>query len=353
MNAIVQTPVAVPSAERMQSYHMSMGAGLDGLLLKQHEVPTPGPHEVLLRVRAVSLNYRELMIMLQGRYPLPVKADVIGVSDGAGEVIALGHGVSRVKLGDRVIASIFPRWIDGPFSIERAAQLGGSLDGMLTEYAVLHEDALVHIPEHLSWQEAATLPCAAVTAWNALTGGHALKAGDNVLVLGSGSVSLFALQFAKACGARVIATTSSDDKAVRLRELGADDVINYRSQPDWSAEVRRLSGGIGVQHVVEVGGGSTMPQSLKSVCLGGEIAFVGTAAGGESMIDANAIFASGAVIRAVAAGHRTQLTEVTRLMTEHRIKPVIDRVFAFDQAPAAFAYYANQRRFGKVVISVA
>lgn len=332
---------------------MDMGAGLGGLVLKQHEVPQPGPNEVLLRVQAVSLNYRELMILQQGRYPLPVKPDVVGMCDGAAEVVALGAGVTRVKHGDRVIAAIFPRWVDGPFGLDRAAQLGGSLDGMLTEYAVLHEDALVHIPAHLSYEEAATLPCAGVTAWNALTGGLPLKAGEDVLTLGSGGVCLFALQFAKAFGARVIATTSSDDKAARLRELGADAVVNYRSTPDWSAEVRRLSGGTGVRHVVEVGGGATLPHSLKAVALGGEIGFVGTLAGGSSMIDANALFASGATLRAVAAGSRTQLDGVARTMAVNQLRPVIAHVFGFDEAPAALAAYAEGRCFGKVVIRVA
>jgi NADPH:quinone reductase-like Zn-dependent oxidoreductase len=336
----------------MKSYHMSMGAGLDGLVPRHHEVPQPGPNEVLLRVHAVSLNYRELMILQQGRYPLPVKPDVVGMCDGAGEVAALGSGVTRAKHGDRVIASIFPRWVDGPFGADRAAQLGGSLDGMLTEYIVLHEDAVVAIPAHLSYEEAATLPCAGVTAWNALTGGLPLKAGDDVLTLGSGSVSLFALQLAKASGARVIATTSSDHKAAQLRELGADEVVNYRSTPDWSAEVRRLSGGAGVQHVVEIGGGATLAHSLKAVALSGEIGFVGTVAGGSSMIDANALFASGATLRAVAAGSRTQLGNVARTMAVNKLRPVIARVFAFDEAPAALAYYAEGRSVGKVVIRV-
>jgi len=336
----------------MKSYHMSMGAGLDGLVLRQHQTPRPGSNEVLLRVHAVSLNYRELMILQQGRYPLPVKPDVVGMCDGAGEVVKLGTEVTRAQLGDRVIASIFPRWIDGPFALARAAQLGGSMDGMLTEYAVLHEDALVAIPAHLSYEEAATLPCAAVTAWNALTGGMRLKAGDDVLTLGSGGVSLFALQFAKAFGARVIATTSNDSKATRLRELGADEVVNYHSAPDWSAEVRRLSGGTGVQHVVEIGGGSTLPHSLKAVAMGGEIGFVGTVAGGTSLIDANAVFASGATLRVVAAGSRAQLDSVTRAITVNGLRPVIDRVFEFNEAPAALAYYGEGRSFGKIVIKV-
>src|SRR5262245_49556101 len=190
----------------MKSYHANAGAGLDGLTLKEHGVPRPGLREVLVRVRANSLNFRELSV-LRGTYPLPVKPDVVMGADGAGEVIAVGDGVTRVKVGDRVAAAMFPRWIDGPFAREVAPQIGGSLDGMMTELKVLDEDAVVHIPEHLTFEEAATLPCAAVTAWNALVGGRRLQAGETVLTLGSGGVSLFALQLAKAMGARVIATT--------------------------------------------------------------------------------------------------------------------------------------------------
>ena len=336
----------------MKSWHLTMGAGLDGLALKEHEMPRPGPREVLVRVHAASLNYREISILKHGRYPLPVKPDGVALCDGAGEVVALGDGVSRAAVGDRVIASIFPHWIDGPFGLDRAAQLGGSLDGMLTEYAVLPEAALVPIPPQLSYEEAAALPCAAVTAWNALTGGLPLHAGDDVLTLGSGSVSLFALQLAKASGARVIATTSSEAKAERLRALGADEVIDYRRTPDWSAEVRRLTDGVGVRHVVEIGGAATLPQSLKAVALSGEIAFVGTLAGGSPMIDANAVFASGAVLRPVAAGHRTHLEAAVRTMAVNGLRPVIERVYGFDEAPAALAWYAEGRSFGKVVIRV-
>ncbi|MED5620601.1 zinc-dependent alcohol dehydrogenase family protein [Ideonella sp. BN130291] len=337
----------------MKSYHMTLGAGLQGLVLREHEVPQPGPGEVLLKVHAVSLNFRELMILQQGRYPLPVKPDVIGLCDGAAEVVQLGAGAHRFALSDRVVASIFPHWQAGPFTAQRAAQLGGSLDGMLTEYAVLPQDALVPVPDHLSWEEAACLPCAGVTAWNALTGGLPLQAGQDVLVLGSGGVSPFALQVAKAFGARVIATSSGEAKARQLRKLGADAVIDRGVVPDWSAEVKRLTGGTGVQHVVEVGGGATLPQSLQSVALGGEIAFVGTAAGGSSLIDANAVFASGAVLRPVAAGSREQLAAFARTMAVNTLRPVIARVFDFEDAPAALAWYAQGQAVGKTVIRVA
>jgi NADPH:quinone reductase-like Zn-dependent oxidoreductase len=339
----------------MKRWHLkALGAGLvDGLVLQEGEVPQPGRREVLVRVHAASLNYREVAILQHGRYPLPVTPGAVALCDGAGEVVALGEGAGRVQPGQRVIASIFPHWIDGPFGADRAAQLGGSLDGMLAEYVVLPEEALVAVPAHLSYEEAATLPCAAVTAWNALAGGALpLQAGDAVLTLGSGGVSLFALQLAKAAGARVIATTSSDDKAERLRALGADEVLDYRRLPAWGAEVRRLTGGLGVQHVVEVGGGATIPQSLQAVRIGGDVGFVGSLAGGPSTIDANAVFLSGASLRAVAAGSRTMLERVAAIVAQHRLRPVVARVFGFDEAPAALGWYAEARPFGKTVIQL-
>jgi NADPH:quinone reductase-like Zn-dependent oxidoreductase len=201
---------------------------------------------------------------------------VIPVSDGAGEVVAIGEGVTRARVGDQVASNIFPFWIDGLYTRDVSAQLGGSLDGTLTEYALLPEEGVVHIPDHLSFEEAAALPCAGVTAWNALTGSNRLQAGATVLTLGSGGVSLFALQFAKLFGARVIATTSSDEKAERLKALGADAVINYRTAPDWHNTVRELTESNGVDQVVEVGGPSTIEQSIKSSRVGGEIAMIGS-----------------------------------------------------------------------------
>jgi NADPH:quinone reductase-like Zn-dependent oxidoreductase len=332
----------------MKSYHAESGSGLSGLTLKEHDEPKPGPGEVLLRVRASSLNFRELSV-LAGSYPLPVKPDVVMCADGAGEVVEVGPGVSRVKRGDRVAAAMFPRWIDGPFAFDVGLQLGGSLDGMLTELAVLHEDALVHIPTHLSFEEAATLPCAAVTAWNALTGARPLSAGDTVLVLGSGGVSLFALQLAKLFGARVIATTSSAEKAKRLEELGADAVVNYKTFPAWHVAVRELTGGRGVDQVIEIGGG-TLENSIKSTAVEGLINFIGRL-DGQSTIDIGVLYNSIATLRVVAAGSRAQFIAMNRAITVNRMKPVIDRVFPFEEAPAAFRYFENIRPFGKVVIS--
>jgi NADPH:quinone reductase-like Zn-dependent oxidoreductase len=333
----------------MKSYHASSGVGIAGLTLREDAGPQPGPREILVRVRANSLNFRELMV-LSGNYPLPVKSDVVMGADGSGEVVDVGPGVSRVKIGDRVAASMFPRWLDGPIDWEYAPQLGGSLDGMLTEFVVLSEDGVVRIPEHLSFEEAATLPCAAVTAWNALTGARRLQAGDTLLTLGSGSVSLFALQFAKLFGARVIATTSSDEKASRLRAAGADDVINYRTTPAWHLAVRALTGGRGVDQVVEIGGG-TLEQSIQATALNGQINFIGRLSDGASAIDINMLYNSVATLRVIFAGNRAQFVAMNRAIAVNRLKPIIDRVFPFDQVVEAFRYYEKTRPFGKVVIS--
>jgi NADPH:quinone reductase-like Zn-dependent oxidoreductase len=336
----------------MKSYHVSLGTGIDGIVLREHEQPQPGPHEIVVRVRAASLNARELMI-LRGRYPLPIKPDVILASDGAGEVVAVGQGVTRAKVGDRIAASIFPHWIDGPFAMDYAAQLGGALDGMLTEFALLPEAAAVPVPDHLSFEEAATLPCAAVTAWNALCGSVPLLPGQTVLTLGSGGVSLFALQLAKLFGARVIATTSSADKARRLKALGADDVINYKTTPDWHHAVRDLTAGRGVDLIVEVGGAGTLEKSLKAVALEGQISVVGWLANKESsMIDVGAIAATVVRMHRIAVGSRAQFVAMNRAIGLHRLKPVIDRVFPFDAVIEAFRYYDARNYFGKIVIAL-
>ncbi len=334
----------------MRSFHADLGCGIDGLNVREHDTPEPGPGQALVRVRASSLSYRELMI-LRGRYPLPIKDDVVPVSDGAGEVAAIGEGVSRVAVGDRVAAAIFPRWIDGRFAFDVADQLGGSLDGMLTEYALLDADALVRIPGHLSYEQAATLPCAGVTAWHALTGGRGLRAGETVLTLGSGGVSLFAIQFAKAFGARVIATAGSGEKAERLRALGADEAIDYRAMPNWPELVRELTGG-GVDHVVEVTG--RLEQSVRATAMNGEIAFVGLLSGGgngQLSFDPSLLWLSGADVRTIAVGTRAHFEAMSRAIEANAIEPVIDRVFPFAEAVDAYRYYESARPFGKVVIA--
>ncbi|MFJ5550063.1 NAD(P)-dependent alcohol dehydrogenase [Streptomyces sp. NPDC093225] len=333
----------------MRSYHLShTGAGPAGLTVREHATPVPGPGQALVAVRATSLSFRELMV-LDGTYVLPVKPDVVPVSDGAGEVLAVGPGVRTTRAGDRVAATLFPSWQDGPFAVEHLPQRGGSLDGMLTELALVDADSLVTVPAHLTYEEAATLPCTAVTAWNALTGdGSGVRPGDTVVVQGSGGVSLFALQLAKALGARVIATTSSPAKAARLRALGADHVVDYTAAPDWAAEVRTLTAGRGADRIIDVAG--LLHESVRAVALAGTVACVGFVGASAAPLDPRAVFAAGATIRSVAVGSRAQFTEMNAVIEAHGIRPLIDRVFPFEEAVDAYRHYATGKAFGKVVI---
>ncbi|GAA2187960.1 NAD(P)-dependent alcohol dehydrogenase [Micromonospora lupini] len=334
----------------VRSYHVDSGDGIDGLRLRTHEPRTPGAGEVAVAVHAVSLSFRDLLV-LRGEYVLPVKPDVIPVSDGAGQVIAVGPGVRRVRPGDRVTAALFPHWLDGPLEPSCLPQLGGSLDGMLTELAVLPEQALVPVPEHLSYAEAATLPCAAVTAWNALTGdGPGIQPGQTVLTTGSGGVSLFALQLARLLGARVIATTGQAEKMPLLRGLGADEVVNYRAVPDWHIAVRDLTDGRGADRVVDTAG--TLEQSLKSLAINGHLAFVGSLSGDWPPLDPRLLFGVAATVRALAVGSHAQFTELNEIITAHQLRPVTDRTFPFEEAGAGFRYYKSASPFGKVIIEM-
>ena len=259
----------------MRAFHIDRFGSVGGIVRRSSDDPRPGPNEILMRVRASSLNYRDLMV-LKGGGRGPTKLGVVPLSDGAGEVAAIGERVTRVKVGDRIIPTFHPRWFGGPISPDYLTdRLGANLDGMLAEYAVLNEEALVTMPDHLSFEEAATLPCAAVTAWVALTGHRRVTAGDTVLTLGSGGVSVFALQFARILGARVIATTSSPEKAERLKALGASDVVNYRETSDWDEQVRALTDGRGVDCIVEIGGPGTIAMSLKALAVGGHVSLIG------------------------------------------------------------------------------
>src|SRR5262249_46162466 len=263
----------------MKVYEIQGGFGFEALRLAERPTPTPGPGEVLLKLKAVSLNYRDLLVV-KGLYNPKMPLPRIPVSDGVGAVAATGAGVSRVRTGQRVAGLFMPGWLEGELTDAKGrTALGGSVDGLLCEYAVLSEQSVVSVPEHLTDEEAATLPCAAVTAWNGLVRAGNVKPGDTVLVQGTGGVSLFALQFARLAGARVIATSSNDQKLARAKSLGASDGINYRETPEWGESVRQLTGGRGVDHVVEVGGAGTLAQSLRAVRTGGHIALIGVLAG--------------------------------------------------------------------------
>ena len=330
----------------MRAYRHTSFTGFDALDLVEEDVPALAVGQVLVRVRASSLNFRDPLIA-RGEFPFPASPGFIALSDGAGEIEAIGAGVRRFAVGDRVVNSFLPTWFGGkPRAIGQQYVL--DLDGWLAEYRVVSEEALVTMPAHLTFEEAATLPCTAVTAWTALAG---LAAGDTVLTQGSGSVSLFAVQLAQTLGARVIATTSTDEKAQWLRELGADAVINYVETPAWSTEVRGLTDGCGVGRIVEVGGSGTIAESIKSVAQGGEIALVGMldpTTVGMSLID---FFLSQSTLRTIGVGSREDLENMARALSFHGVHPIIDRVFPFDEARQAFEHFATGRHFGKVVIT--
>ncbi|GLS43035.1 zinc-dependent alcohol dehydrogenase family protein [Methylobacterium brachythecii] len=337
----------------MRAYEMSSADGLDSWKLAERAPPEAGRGQVLVRMRAASLNYRDLLIA-NGSYPFAVNLDrLIPVSDGAGEIVAVGPGGRRFKGGERVAGIFSQSWLGGAQVADMwQTALGGAIDGVLTEFQVFDEDGLVVLPEHLSFEEGATLPCAAVTAWNALYGLKPLKAGETVLTLGTGGVSVFAIQLAHAAGARVIATSSSDAKLEKARGFGANETINYRTHPEWQDEVRRLTGGTGVDHVVEVGGTGTLPRSIASTRPGGHIGLVGLLAQGEP-IDPLAILAGSCTVRGVAVGSREMFEDMNRVLTLHAIKPAIDEIFGFEEAGRALAHLGKAGHVGKVVIRIA
>ncbi len=335
----------------MQSYRFKQFGNPDGLELHQEDMPVPQAREVLVRVRATSLNYRDLAIM-NGQYTLPSEPGHIPLSDAAGEVVQVGERVERFKVGDRVVNTFMPRWFGGAFQAQARDELYGSdRDGWLTEYKVVSEESLVSLPDYLSFEQGATLPCAAVTAWAALNGDRPIKAGETVLTLGTGGVSLFAIQLAKAMGARVIATTSSEAKAERLKALGADEVINYVQHPEWSKEVQRLTSGQGVNRVVEVGGLGTLNQSIRSIGIGGELALIGFVAQDGLAIDFFSLFKSAARFRVISVGSREDFEQMNRVLVQHKIMPVIDSVFSFTDSKRAWQHFDSRLHVGKVVIS--
>lgn len=310
----------------------------------------PGADQVVLKLHARSLNFRDVLIR-NGRYAIPAIPGVVALADGAGEVVALGERVDRVTLGDRVVTAYFPRWIDGPLSTRDLAleQFGCTRDGTLAPFVVAPAQALVKSPSHLSFEEAATLPCAALTAWSALTGPRPILPGETVLTIGTGGVSLFAVQFAQLFGARVLAITSTDEKVDFLKNLGADYVINYRSTPAWEIAVRDATGGRGVDRVVELGGSDTLPKSLKSIATGGEVALVAVLSAGT--IDVTLLGSNAFTLRRVFVGSRGQFEAMNRAIELHRVRPVIDRVFPFEAAEEAYEHFAAARHLGKVVIT--
>jgi NADPH:quinone reductase-like Zn-dependent oxidoreductase len=335
----------------MEVWEVQERFGVDQLRRAERPDPTPGPGELLLRPRAVSLNYRDLM-MVDGRYNPRQRLPLVPCSDALAEVVAIGADVEGFAPGDRVCPIFAPRWLAGAPDRERLrTTLGGPLDGTLRQLMTVAASAVVRPPGHLSDVEAATLPCAAVTAWSALVTHGGLRAGQTVLVLGTGGVALFALQIALLHGARVIVTSSSDEKLERAGGLGAAAGVNYRRESGWGKRVRELSGD-GVDHVIEVGGAGTLAESLRAVRLGGTIHLIGVLAAGEAPLSIVPVFMQQVRIQGVLVGHRESFEALCRAFDLHRVQPVVDRVFPFAEAPAAFAHLASGAHFGKLCIAV-
>jgi NADPH:quinone reductase-like Zn-dependent oxidoreductase len=334
----------------MKAMRIHALGGFDELRMEELPTPRPGPGQVLVRVKAASLNYRDLLV-IKGLYSKNLPLPMAPLSDGAGEVAEVGPGVTRFKPGDRVAAIFMQTWLNGPpTDATTRSALGGAIDGMLAEYVALHEDGLVHVPDHLTTEEAATLPCAAVTAWHALFGEDPIQPGQTVLVQGTGGVSLFALQFARAAGARVIITSSSDEKLARALGLGGSDGINYKTTPEWDRRVRELTGGEGVDHVVEVGGAGTLAKSFRAVRMAGRVSVIGVLSGGSGDVALFPILMKNIRVQGIYVGSRAMFEAMNRAISLHQLRPVIDRVFAFEETPQAFRHMEQGAHFGKIVV---
>lgn len=327
--------------------------GLDNLHLADRAVPRPGPGEILVRLHTASLNYRDLIAVNGGYGSMQKQADLIPLSDGAGEVVELGPGVDQWRIGDRVISCFCPDWQAGPAAPGCFDHdLGARCDGVAVEQRIFRADAVVAIPEGLSYHAAATLPCAAATAWHALIELGRIGPGQTVLTQGTGGVALFAVQLAKLAGAEVFALSSSDAKLERLRALGASQVINYRSDPDWGKTIVRLTGGRGVDHVVETGGGETFRQSLRAVRIGGMISAIGVLSGNRAELNIPVAIIQNVRIQGISPGSRAVLRDLVAAVVQHRLEPVIDRVFPLVDLRAALEHLRERRHIGKICIDI-
>jgi len=320
------------------------------LTLKEVPVRAPGANEVLVRMHAASLNRRDVFLV-KGQYPVGGRDNIVPLSDGAGEVTAVGTGVTRFKVGDKVAPIFFQKWISGrPAPDVPGTALGGQVDGVLTQYMTISEQGLVKLPANLSYEEGATLACAGVTAWNGLVTRGRMQAGDYVLLEGTGGVSVFGLQFAAAAGAKPIMTSSSDEKLARAKSLGAIGGVNYKTTPDWEKPVRALTNGLGVHQVLEVGGKDSLPHALAALAPGGHIALIGGLGGFGGEVPAMALLGGNATVSGLYVGSRENFEAMNEFIAQHKIQPIVDKVFEFKDAPAAFELMESGNFFGKIVI---
>ena len=336
----------------MKAWEVHDNTGLDALVLVDRPEPQLKSGQVLIKMSAWSLNYRDLLTV-KGAYGSKQKFPLLPLSDGVGEIVAIAEEVTRVKVGDRVAGIFMQTWLSGELSAEKSkSALGGAINGMLAEYVTLHENGVVHVPAHLTDEEAATLPCAAVTAWHALIVSGNLKPGNTVLTLGTGGASLFALQFARLVGARVIITSSSDAKLERSRLLGASDGINYLNTPDWDQAVWNLTDQVGVDHVVEVGGAGTLNHSLRAVRVGGHISLFGVLSGSQGDVSTATILRKNIRLQGIYVGSREMFEAMNRAIALHEIRPIVDRVFSFTEIREALQYLESGAHFGKVCLKL-
>lgn len=327
--------------------------GIDKLALVDRPGREPGRGEVQVKFHAASLNYRDVMVV-SGSYNPKMKLPAVPLSDGAGEITAVGEGVTRWKVGDRVMPIFAQRWFDGDSSEEKrrtSLGAGAEWDGVLREFGTFSEESVVRIPDHLSYEEAATLPCAALTAWNAVEFSGKVKPGESVLTLGTGGVSIFAAQFAKISGARVISTSGSSEKIAKLHELGFAETVNYREREDWDKAVLEITGKPGVDHVVEVGGAATLPKSINAVRIGGHVALIGALTGAAGF-NPTTVFMKAIRLQGIYTGPRSMFEEMNKAIAVNKMRPVIDRVFEFDAAREAFKYMESGAHFGKIVVRI-
>jgi NADPH:quinone reductase-like Zn-dependent oxidoreductase len=327
--------------------------GTDKLALVDRPMPEPAAGDVLVKLHAASLNYRDLMVV-SGTYNPKMKLPAVPFSDGAGEIAAVGEGVAKWKLGDRVMPIFAQRWFDGDSSEEKrrtSLGAGAQWDGVLREYGAFGAESIVQIPEHLSYEEAATLPCAALTAWNALVFSGKLKAGESVLTLGTGGVSIFAAQFARLFGARVISTSGSDEKIEKLRDLGITETVNYKEREDWDAAVVEIIGKPGVDHVVEVGGAGTLAKSINAVRIGGHVALIGALTGAAGF-NPTTVFMKAIRLQGIFTGPKSMFEDMNKAISVNKLKPVIDRVFDFSEAREALRLMDGASHFGKIVVRI-
>lgn len=338
----------------MRAYEIVAGSTtLDGLRRCDRAEPKPQPTQILVRIRAAALNYRDLLIARGHYMGGTVAANTVPLSDGAGEVVAVGSAVTRFRIGELVAGTFFRGWIDGKPPRGPLVALGAPpADGVLAEFAVLDQQDAVAVPAHLSAASAATLPCAAVTAWRSLVDIGHVAPGETVLVLGTGGVSMFALQFALMAGARVLVTSSSDEKLARAKALGAAGTINYRTHPEWDREVLRLTDGQGVDHVLDVGGAGTLARSIGAVAVGGQVAMIGVLTGVGAAGSPYGLLGKQARLQGVYVGSRGQFERMNAAIATHRMDPIIDREFEFDDALAAYRHLEGASHFGKVVIRI-